>query len=321
MSVMRRLLLAGIVLAACHPAFAQSWPNRPIRVIVSQAAGGTPDIICRLIADRVGAALGQQIVVENRPGGGNIVGAQAAANSLPDGYTFFFATAAALVTNPHTFKSLPYQPRDFIPVSKIARGPFFVLVHPSVPAKTLAELVALEKSDPGKLTFATDGPRNFSGMIAAWLNKQGGTNILQAPYTAMPQGIQDALANRVQLIILAIPSAAALLQRGDLRALAVTSAERAPGYENVPPVAETFPGFDFNGWFAMVAPAGTSADIVQRMNKEIGLVLADPDIARRLREIGFYTDGAEPPDAAAEFIRKELESWGRVVGEIGLQPE
>lgn len=322
MSVIRSLLAAGIVLAACHPAFAQSWPNRPIRVIVSQAAGGTPDIICRLITDRVARALGQQVVVENRPGGGNIVGAQAAANAPADGYTFFFATAAALVTNPHTFKSLPYQPaRDFVPVSKIARGPFFVLVHPSVPAKTLAELVALEKSDPGKLTFATDGPRNFSGMIAAWLNKLGGTNILQAPYTAMPQGIQDALANRVQLIILAVPSAAPLLQRGDLRALAVTSAQRAPGYEGVPPVAETFPGFDFNGWFAMVAPAGTSADIVQRMNKEIGLVLADPDIAKRLRDIGFYTDGAEPPEAVAEFFRKELESWGRVVREIGLQPE
>ena len=321
MNVARRLLVAGIVLATCHPAFAQSWPNRPVRVIVSQAAGGTPDIICRLIADRVARALGQQVVVENRPGGGNIVGAQAAANAPAAGYTFFFATAAALVTNPHTFKSLPYQPRDFVPVAKIARGPFFVLIHPSVPAKTLAELVALEKSQPGKLTFATDGPRNFSGMIAAWLNKLGGTDVLQAPYTAMPQGIQDALANRVQIIILAVPSAAPLLQRGDLRALAVTSAQRAPGYESVPPVAETFPGFDFNGWFAMVAPAGTPADIVRRINREIGLVLADPEIARRLREIGFYTDGAEPPEVAAEFIRHELERWGRLVREIGLQPE
>ena len=321
MRAIYRFLLAGVILAAAHPAFAQGWPNRPIRVIVSQAAGGTPDIICRLITDRVARALGQQIVVENRPGGGNIVGAQAAANAPADGYTFFFATAAALVTNPYTFKSLPYQARDFVPVSKIARGPFFVLVHPSVPAKTLAELVALEKREPGKLTFATDGPRNFSGMIAAWLNKLGGTDILQAPYTAMPQGIQDALANRVQLIILAVPSAAPLLQRGDLRALAVTSAQRAPGYEAVPPVAETFPGFDFNGWFAMVAPAGTPGDIVQRMNKEVGAVLADPDIARRLRDIGFYTDGAEPPETAAQFIRKELESWARVVREIGLQPE
>jgi tripartite-type tricarboxylate transporter receptor subunit TctC len=322
MSVIRRLLLVGIVLAACHPAFAQSWPNRPIRVIVSQAAGGTPDIICRLITERLGRALGQQVVVENRPGAGNTVGAQAAARAPPDGYTFFFATAAALVTNPHTFKSLPYDAvRDFVPVSKIAEGPFFVLVHPSVRAKTLRELVALEKSQPGRLTFATDGPRNFSGMVAAWLNKLGGTNIIQVPYNTMPQGVQDAIAGRVQLIILAIPSAAPLLQRGDMRALAVTSAKRAIGYEQVPPVAETFPGFDFNGWFAMVAPAGTPADIVQRMNKEIGLILADAEMAKRLREIGFYTEGAESTDAAAEFFRKERESWGRVVREIGLQPE
>jgi tripartite-type tricarboxylate transporter receptor subunit TctC len=322
MNLIRWLLASLIVVVGCHPALAQAWPNRPIRVIVSQAAGGTPDIICRLITDRLVRALGQQVVVENRPGAANTVGANAAARATPDGYTFFFATAAALVTNPHTFKSLPYDPaRDFVAVAKIAQGPFFVLVHPSVPAQTLAELMALEKSQPGKLTFATDGPRNFSGMIAAWLNKLGGTSILQVPYNAMPQGIQDALANRVQLIILAIPSAAPLVQRGDLRALAVTSAQRAPGYESVPPVGETFSGFDFNGWFAMVAPAGTPADIVQRMNKEIGLILADPEIAKRLRDIGFYTDGAEPPEAAEKFFRSQLESWGRVVREIGLQPE
>jgi tripartite-type tricarboxylate transporter receptor subunit TctC len=319
---LRMLLLSAIVLAGGHPAVAQTWPNRPVRVIVSQAAGGTPDIICRMITDRLARALGQQMVVENRPGAGNIVGAQAAARAASDGYTFFFATAAALVTNPYTFKSLPYDPaRDFIPVAKIARGPFFVLTHPSVPAQTLTDLIALEKSQPGRLTFATDGHRNFSGMIAAWLNKLAGTRILQVPYTAMPQGIQDALANRVQLIILAIPSAAPLIQRGDLRALAVTSAQRAPGYDSVPPVAETFPGFDFIGWFAMVAPAGTPAEIVQRMNKEIGLILADPEIAKRLRDIGFYTDGAEPPERAGEFFRSQLESWGRVVHEIGLQPE
>jgi tripartite-type tricarboxylate transporter receptor subunit TctC len=317
-----RWLLLVAILAGCHPALAQTWPNRPVRVIVSQAAGGTPDIICRLITDRLTRALGQQVVVENRPGGGNIVGAQAAANAPADGYTFFFATAAALVTNPHTFKSLPYDPvRDFMPVAKIVRGPFFVLVHPSVPAKTLHDVIALEKSQPGQLTFATDGPRNFSGMIAAWLNKLGGTNIVQVPYTAMPQGVQDALANRVQLIILAIPSAAPLIQRGGLRAIAVTSAQRAPGYESVPPVAETFSGFDFNGWFAIVAPTGTPPEIVQRMNKEIGRVLADPELANRLREIGFYTDGAEPPEVAEKFFRSQLESWGRVVREIGLQPE
>ncbi|HEY6863088.1 MAG TPA: tripartite tricarboxylate transporter substrate-binding protein, partial [Burkholderiales bacterium] len=153
----RKLLRPFIVtalLAAVEVAHAQSWPTRPVKVIVSQAAGGAPDTICRLVTDRLGNALGQQFVVDNRPGSGNIIGAQAAARSAPDGYTLFFATAAALVTNPYTFKSLPYDPvKDFAPVAMVAKGPFFVLAHPSVPAKTLSELVAYDKANPGKLAF------------------------------------------------------------------------------------------------------------------------------------------------------------------------
>src|SRR5262245_31510197 len=150
----------------------QSWPARPIKFIVSQAAGGTPDIVCRLITDKVARGLGQQIVVENRPGGGNIVGAQAAARSAPDGYTFFFATSAALVTNPYTFKSLPYDPaRDFAAVAMLGGNPFFLLAHPSVEAKSLPDLIALERAQPGKLTAATDGPQTFSGMLMRWLHK------------------------------------------------------------------------------------------------------------------------------------------------------
>src|SRR3954469_20538035 len=157
-------LLVGAALGlSAASAGAQSWPARPVEVIVSQAAGGAPDTICRLITDCLGRALGQQFVVENRPGSGNIVGAQAAARAAPDGYTLFFATAAALVTNPYTFKSLPYDPvKDFAPVAMVAKGPFFVLAHPSVPVKTLDELVAYDRANPGKLAFATDGPRNFS---------------------------------------------------------------------------------------------------------------------------------------------------------------
>ena len=141
---------------------------QPLHVIVSQAAGSTPDIICRLVINRLSRGIGQQIVVENRPGGGNVIGAQAAAHSAPDGYTLFFATAAALVTNPYTFRSLPYDPlKDFVPISMVANGVFLVLSHPGVPATTLPELFALAKADPAKLSFATDGPKNFSGMIAA----------------------------------------------------------------------------------------------------------------------------------------------------------
>jgi tripartite-type tricarboxylate transporter receptor subunit TctC len=170
------LACALALLAASDQVAAQSWPARPIKFIVSQAAGGTPDIICRLIAEKLSRALGQQVVVDNKPGGGNIIGAQTAARSAPDGYTFFFATAAALVTNPYTFKSLPYDPaRDFVPVSMVASNPFFLLANPGLPAKTLQELIALDKAEPGRLLAATDGQRNFSGMLTAWFNKRAGT--------------------------------------------------------------------------------------------------------------------------------------------------
>ena len=295
---------------------------RPVRVIVSQAAGGTPDIICRLLMDHMSRATGQPVIVENRPGGGNVIGAQAAAKAAPDGYSFFFATAAALVTNPYTFKTLPYDPlRDFVPVSMVGKAPFFVLVHPGVPAKSLSELVALEKAQPGRLTFATDGPRNFSGMVAAWLNRLAGTSILQAPYAVMPQGIQDTIAGRTQLVVIAIPSATPLLKRGELRPLALTATRRAPGYEDIPTVAETFPEFDLVGWFAFVAPAGTPPEAVRRFNQEMGKILGDPAVVARLRNVGVYTDGALTPEATGEFIRAEYLRWGRIVREIGLQPE
>lgn len=323
MTTIFRLVFAVLVgIAVAAEARADNWPSRPVRFIVSQAAGGTPDIICRLVAERVSQSLGQQIVVENRPGGGNVVGAQAAARAAPDGYTFFFATAAALVTNPYTFKSLPYDAQhDFVPVSMVASNPFFLLVNPSVPAKTLPELIAYDKAHPGKLTAATDGPRNFSGMLMAWLNKLAGTDLVQVPYAAMPQGIQDALAGRVQVIILAVASSAPHIDRGALRAIATSGARPVPKYESVQPIAATFPGFDFIGWFALVAPAGTPNDVIERMNKEMDTALKDPAIVKRMQELGFYTEGAGTPASTGAFIRNQLDVWGKVVHEIGLKPE
>jgi tripartite-type tricarboxylate transporter receptor subunit TctC len=317
-----RTLLPLVLLGVFAHAHAQSWPARPVKVIVSQAAGGAPDLICRLVTERLSRALGQQVVIENRPGSGNIVGAQAAARAAPDGYTLFFATAAALVTNPYTFKSLPYDPvKDFTPVAVIAKGAFFVLAHPSVPVKTLPELVAYDKANPGKLAFATDGPKNFSGMLAAWLNKLAGTQILSVPYAVMPQGVQDTLAGRTQLVVLAVPAAAPFIQRAQLRPLAVSYAKRIPGYEDVPTVAETFPGFEFVGWFSFVAPAGTPAEVVQRLNRETDKILKEPEVNQRLATLGFYTDGADTPEGTGRFIRDELAAWGRIVKEIGVQPE
>jgi tripartite-type tricarboxylate transporter receptor subunit TctC len=301
---------------------AEEWPMRPIKMIVTQAAGGTPDIICRAIGVRLTRALGQQIVVENRPGAGNTIGAQAAARAAPDGYTFLFATAAALVTNPYTFKSLPYDAiADFVQVGLVAKGPFIVLAHPSVPAKTLPELFAFDKGNPGKLTFATDGPRNFSGILAAWLDKLGGARIVQVPYATMPQGVQDTLAGRVQLTILAVPSAAPHIASGALRPLAVSSLQRLSNYPDIPPISDTFPGVEMIGWFSIAAPANTPPEIVARMNQELDKILKDPEVAHQLSVVGFFTEGAGTPEQTRTFVRAQYDLWGKVTREIGLAPE
>jgi len=318
----RALTLFVLLLASFAPASAQSWPTRPIKIIVSQGAGGTPDIICRLISGQLSTLLGQQVVVENRPGGANIVGTVAAAHAPADGYTLFFATAAALVSNPHTFKSLPYDPvKDFVVVSMVAKNPFFILAHPSVPANTLSHLVAYDKANPGKLAFATDGKRNFSGILATWLNKVSGADILQVPYQTMPQGVQDTLAGRTQLTILSPPSAAPHIASGALKPLAISWAKRLPQFAQVPAISETYPGVELTGWFVIAAPAGTPADIVTRLNREMDKILKNPEMVSRLAELGFFTDGADTPEATRIFVQAQYELWAKVVHEIGLQPE
>ena len=320
--LVRATALFALILPSLAPAAAGTWPDRPIKIIVSQAAGGTPDIICRIISDKLSDLLGQRVVVENRPGGANVVGAQAAAHAAPDGYTLFFATAAALVSNPHTYKTLPYDPvKDFVAVSMVAKNPFLILANPSVPANNLSELVAYDKANPGKLTFATDGQRNFSGILATWLNKVSGANILQVPYATMPQGVQDTLAGRTQLTILAIPSAAPHVSRGALKPLAISWTKRLPLYPQVQSISETFPGVELTGWFVIAAPADTPADIVTRLNQEMDKVLKTPEMAQKLADLGFYTEGAETPQATSAFVKAQYELWAKIVRDIGLQPE
>lgn len=313
-------LLATLLVAST--AHAADWPTRPIRFIVSSAAGGAPDILCRILTDRLSQQLGQPVIVENRVGGANTIGAQAAARSAPDGYTFFFASAAALVSNPYTFKSLPYDPmKDFVSVAMVAEGPFVFLAHPSVKASSIGELIALDKADPGKLIIATDGKRSFAGMLTAWFSKLAGLSLMEVPYPAMPRAAQDAVAGRVQLIVLALPIATTFITSGQLRPLAVSSAQRAKGYESIPSVSETVKGLDFSGWFALVAPTGTPADIVQRMNREMDRVLTDAELVGRFQTLGFYTHGADTPEATAAYIKRQFETWATIVKDIGIEPE
>ncbi|MGH6767773.1 MAG: Bug family tripartite tricarboxylate transporter substrate binding protein [Xanthobacteraceae bacterium] len=320
-SMFRALVLTALLAGTADAALAQNWPTRPIKFIVSQSPGNATDIIARVTADSLSARLGQPVVVENRPGGGNVIGTQAAARSAPDGYTFFFATAAALVTDPYTFKSLPYDPmKDFVPVSKIAEVAFMVMANPSVPAKTLDELIALAKKQPGKLTIATDGTRRFSGMIVAWLNKLAGMNIQQVPYTAQTRGVQDAIGGIVNFVIVAAPVARSHQQSGKLKAIAITSLKRMPQYPDVPAVAEKFPGFDFTGWFVLVAPTGTPAGVLERMNREINAVLKSPGVESKLRSMQFAVQGGSLKEAR-DYVNLQHATWGKVVKEIGVTPQ
>ena len=320
--LLRCLMLLMSLPVLSGAAYAQKWPDRPIKFISSQAAGGGTDLIGRIVADQLSNRVGQPVVYENRPGGGNKIGTEAAARSAPDGYTYFYATAAALVVDPYTFKALPYDPmKDFRVISRIAEVTFMVLAHPDVPAKNLPELFAYAKANPGKVAVATDGARRFSGMIAAWLNKLAGAEISYVPYTQMTQGIQDVLAGRVQFIIIAVPAAKGHIAAGKLRPLAVTSLNRLPEFPDVQAVAETFPGFDFAGWFALAAPTGVPPAILERVHNEVNAILKDPAVSGKLKSMGFVPYGGGTLKQTQDYIQAQHAAWGKLVNEIGLKPE
>ncbi len=318
-----RVVLMLVAVGAGDLAHAQAWPTKPIKLVVGFAPGAQPDIIGRLLADRLTRVLGQQVIVENRPGAANLIGAQAVARAPADGYTYFFGTSAALITNPLLFKTLPYDPlRDFIPVSFVGKSPFFVLVHPDLPVKNMAELFALAKAKPGTLNFATDGARNASGVLASWVSKTAGASIQQVPYAVMPQGVQDTLAGRTQLVVLSVAPSTPHIRSGALRPLAVSTATRLPGWDAVPAIAETVPGFEFVGWFGIVAPTGSPAEAVQRFSKELSIILRDPEMLQRLQQFGNYPqESAQSPEGFAELMRSERILWAKLLKDAGVEPE
>jgi tripartite-type tricarboxylate transporter receptor subunit TctC len=302
-------------------AWAQDWPTRPVRLIVSQAPGGTPDIVARIVNERLSRVIQQPVVVENYAGQANVAGALAAARSPADGHTFFLGSTAAMVTNRFTFKSLPYDPeRDFTPVAMVGKVAFVILANPQLPAGSLDELIALAKSRPGALNIATEGQRNFTGMVVSWLNMLAGISIVQVPYRSQPQGIQDALAGRTQMVVLAIPAAIPFLERGALKPIATSALARLPGLETVPAMAESLPGFDFGGWFALFAPSATPAGPILAANRAMREIIDDAAVIARLRQLGLFTQGAGSAQELGEFVESERVKWRRLVAEIGIEP-
>ncbi|NKN37335.1 tripartite tricarboxylate transporter substrate binding protein [Agrobacterium sp. a22-2] len=320
----RRVTLAGLgALLAFGPVAAADWPQKPVTVIVPQAAGNSPDVLCRIIADKLSRALGQQFVVENRPGAANVVGMQSAARAANDGYTFVFATSAALVTNPYTIKNLSYDPiKDFVPVAMVAKSHHLLLVNPDVKANNLAELIALEKAEPGSLSIAVDGPRNISGLIAQAINKDAGTKLVLVPYNTISNAVQDSISGRTPVTIQSASVVEPFIKDGSLRAIAVAGSERISTLPDVPAIAETLKSVGLQGWFMVMAPAGTPSDILETMSKTIATALAEPDVKERAPTLGFELAKGEPvsPSGAKAFLESQLAYTGTVIKSLGIEP-
>ena len=326
-AIARALLVAALATLAstafAQPSFAQPWPAKPIRLIVSVSPGQANDIIGRLLADRLSRTLGQQMYVENIPGASGMLGAQAAARAAPDGYTLFLGPSSVIATNIYTVKSLPYDPRhDFTAVAMLVdSAPFVITANANLPIKTLQELIAYAKAQPGKLSYAVVTSSAYSSIIGQLLMKRAGIEMVQVPYTSNAQAIQDTIAGTVPLFITAAIAVDGFVRGGKLRNIVITSHRRFPGTENLPTIDETIPGFVLDGWFSILAPAGTPADIVQRLNHEIDLFLKDPEVLQKFHALGISTSGANTPQGTAEYIRAEQERWGRIVQELGIQPQ
>lgn len=323
----RRSVIAAaalLPLAFTAAAHAETWPERPITFIVSQPAGASPDIMARLVADRLAQILKQPVIVENKPGGGNTVGAHAAANSAPDGYRFFFATSASLVANPFLMKSVPYDPiKDFVPIALIAKSHQVVAVNPALPIKTLADLIAYDKKEPGKLTMAADGPRNLSGVIALALNKRAGMSLVQVSYPNPTVGLQDVAAGHVGAGVFSVSTVDAFVRDGRLRIIADSAKERSTAFPTVPLVAETLPGFDFLGWFMVMAPAKTPPEIVAQMSAALDAVARDPKVQELAPTLGFEVSakGLGGASAAAQYLKDQTDLWRATTQELGIEPQ
>jgi tripartite-type tricarboxylate transporter receptor subunit TctC len=318
---MKRLIASFGLLLIASSALAQDWPAKPVRFYVAGAAGSAPDIIARVVGDGLAKAWGQQVIVENRPGAAGNVGTAAAAKAPADGYNFLFGQAAPLALNQHTFKSLDFDAeKDFVPVVGLGISPMMVAVNNELPVKNLQELIALAKAQPGKLNFGTSSQRNIPHLTGELLNGMAGIRLSHVPYKSNAQAAAEASTGLTQIYIDGVPPMVSHMKAGRLRVIAVSSAKRLPNFPDIPAISESVPGFEFGGWFAILAPTGTPADIVRKVNADLNAVAKQPEIAARLLGFGMYEPGGTPEDLA-KFLQAERANYGKAVRAARLEKE
>ena len=316
---MRRAL--AVLLLIAGTALAQPYPSKPIRVIVPFPAGGIADLYARLIGQRVAEGWGQPVLVENRTGAGGNIGADAVAKSAPDGYTLVMGSFGTHAVNVSLFSSMPYDPvRDFAPIVLVLEAEGLLVVHPSVPAKNVSELIAHARANPEKLTFASAGMGTASHLAGELFKTMAKVEMTHVPYKGNVPAITDLLAGQTSLLFGTMPTVLPHAKAGKLRALATIGSRRSAAAPELPTVAETLPGFEVNNWVGLLAPAGTSAEIVRRWNVEVSKIMQGADIQQRLLVEGArYTPNT--PDEFGAFIKSEIAKWAPVVKASGARAD
>lgn len=312
------LLLAATSVQAVAQA---DYPNKPIRIITHSAAGGAPDVMLRVVGDRLGALLGQQVVVLNQPGAGGAVAARAAASAAPDGYTLYMPAASAFVTLAGLQPNLPLEvPRDFTPIGFVGEQPMFLTVTPQLGVSTLKDFIALAKQQPGKLSYAATGRGTMTHLTGELLKSRAGIDVLAVPYTGgAPQALNDAIGGRLSMVIEGLAALAGSIQGGTMKAIAVGTPERLRDFPDLPAAAEVLPGFNARGWAALVAPVGTPDAAVSKVSDALRKVVGEPEVQKKLAVTGSYARPMSPAEVMA-FIQADQQMWKPILERIAASP-
>ena len=318
----RRLVLILAVACAAPNAFAQAYPVKPVRLIVPFAAGGGTDIVARTVGAKLGERLGQTVVVDNRAGASGAIGTELVARSPADGYTLLMGSSGPIAINPALHTKLPYDPlRDFVPVALITTMPFLTVVHPSLPVRSIKELIALAKVRPGQLNYASPGSGSSTHLATELFKAMAGVQIVHVPYKGVAPAATDLVSGQVQMLTGDLNTLMPHVKSGKMRPLAVTGGMRSALLPDMPTMAEAgVAGYEASGWFGMLAPAGTPRDIVRRLNGEIVKALQSDELRKRLAGLGGEVAGGTP-EAFAQHLRWEIDKWGKLIRAIGLKPE
>jgi tripartite-type tricarboxylate transporter receptor subunit TctC len=317
----RTLLAAALAAPAAASAQGEEWPGRPLRLVVPFAPGGASDLVGRLLAERLGPLLGQPVVVENRPGAGATIGADAVAKARPDGTTILYGTPGPQIINPSLMPSLPYDPeRDFAPVVSLLVAPNLLVVHPSLPVRSVADLIALARARPGQLSFGSSGVGASSHLAGEMLKVKAGIDITHVPFRGSGPSIQELLAGRIAFTIDTLLLFPEHVRAGSLRAIAVSTQQRSALMPELPTIADTLPGFEAAAFNYLAVPAGTPPAAIARLNRDVNAVLADPAFRQRLAAMGLEPIGG-PPEHTAATIREEAARWREVIRAANIRLE